>query len=440
MRPPQGDDMTPNRTLGFAQLLSYGLLTTPLALAGFALVIYIPTFYAVNMGLGLAAVGAVFVAGRVFDVVSDPLVGRLSDRTRHRLGPRLIWVMLGTPGFAAATWLLLCPPEGAGLVYLIAASALFFLFYTIVDVPYSAIGLEISPHHHERSYLASAKAVFQVIGAIAASLIPIVVAAQMGVALRGIALGAVVLSLLGAVLLVVFLPRTEAVPVSRRDPLFAGWVGVLRNPAFLKLITAFFIVQAANALTAGLMVLFLTHVIGAPQLVGQMFLLIFASTAVFLPVWVALSRWRSKRFSWGVSVLFASLVLAGALFLGTGQIGAIAGFSIALGAVFGADAVMPTSMLADIVAEDARAAGTRRAASFLALKNAVSKLTFVVPMGLAFPVLDLVGFDKAGANDAAALGWLGFFFAGLPLVLRLAAFVVIQRLPEASPLAEPVSA
>ena len=151
-------------------------------------------------------------------------------------------------------------------------------------------------------------------------------------------------------------------------------------------------------------------------------------------------RFVFKRFSWGVSVLFASLVLAGALFLGTGQIGAIAGFSIALGAVFGADAVMPTSMLADIVAEDARAAGTRRAASFLALKNAVSKLTFVVPMGLAFPVLDLVGFDKAGANDAAALGWLGFFFAGLPLVLRLAAFVVIQRLPEASPLAEPVSA
>ncbi|NIZ11893.1 MFS transporter [Phaeobacter sp. HF9A] len=431
--------MASRRIMTVWQVLGYGLLTTPLALTGFALVIYVPTFYAVDVGLGLGAVGAVFVAGRLLDVVSDPLIGHLSDRTRHRAGPRLVWIVAGLPGFIAATWLLLNPPEGAGLGYLVAVSALFFLFYTVVDVPYSAIGIEISPDVHERSYLAGAKALFQVLGALVASIVPVALAAGMGVSLRMIAIVAVALAVLGVALLVMVLPPAPAL-VAARGPLLEGWRAVLNNRSFRRLAAAFFIVQAANALTAGLMVLFLTHVIGAPDLVGQMFLLVFAATAVFLPLWISLSRWRSKRFAWGASVVFAAAMLGFALTLGPGQVMAAAVFSTALGAVFGADAVMPTSMLADIVSDEAQSGDAPRAASFLAVKNAVSKLTFVVPMGLAFPVLGLVGFDKAGPNDAYALGWLALFYAGLPLGLRLLAFMMILRLPVAAVSETPAAA
>ncbi|MEP4151970.1 MAG: MFS transporter, partial [Lentilitoribacter sp.] len=162
------------KSLSFWQLICYGVLTTPLAMGGLALVIFIPTFYAVDMGLGLATVGAVFVFGRIFDVITDPLIGHFSDQTRSRYGARKPWMMFGLPFFCLATWFLLMPPEGSGIIFLIFVSAAYFLFYTIVDVPYSSIGLEISPHVHERSMLASSKAVFQVIGAITAASIPFV--------------------------------------------------------------------------------------------------------------------------------------------------------------------------------------------------------------------------------------------------------------------------
>jgi hypothetical protein len=58
-----------------------------------------------------------------------------------------------------------------------------------------------------------------------------------------------------------------------------------------------------------------------------------------------------------------------------------------VGATFGCDAMMPTSILADISGENEAAGGARQSGLFLAVKNAASKLSFVAPMGIAFPVL-----------------------------------------------------
>ncbi len=415
------------RIMSSFQLFCYGFLTTPIAVAGFALVIYIPTFYAVNMGLGLAAVGAVFMFGRVFDVISDPLIGYLSDRTSSRYGSRLPWMVLGLPGLVLSVWLLLSPPEGAGLWYLICVSATFFLFFTIVDVPYSSVGLEVSPNTHERTYLAGSKAAFQVVGALVASIIPILFAAQMGPSLHVLALIVVGFSMPAILLFLFGVPRATQNKTQHSVGLWEASLFALRHRDYRLLIGAFFLVQAGNALTAGLMVLFITQIVERPDLIGHFFLLLFVSTAVFLPVWIWLSIIRSKVFSWACAISVACLILALACLIGPGQIWAMAGLSIVIGAVFGADATMPTSMLADIVSKGGNERQPKRAAMLLALKNAASKLTFVFPMGLAFPVLELVGLDKAGSNSSMALLTVVLFFAALPILLRLLALLVLSK-------------
>ena len=417
-----------DRAMTFWQLAAFGVLTTPLAMVGFALVIYVPTFYAVDVGLGLGVVGAVFLAGRVLDVVTDPLIGHLSDQTRHRLGPRLPWMLVGVPGLAIAAWLLLNPLEGAGLLYLILVSGSFFLFYTVLDVPYSSIGLEISPDTHERSYLASSKAIFQVIGAILASLIPVLVASKMGVSLQIIAIVALGLLAAGLVAFLAFVPRKSEAQIPQRVGLLEGWKAVLAHRQFRYLAITFFVVQGANALTAGLAVLYVTHVLQMPDVVGPFFLIIFISTAGFLPLWVFLSKRFSKQSAWMVSIVVCTVALVGAAMLVQGNLVGLLVFALALGAAFGCDAIMPTSILADLVSEGDAQDNSRRAATFLAVKNAVSKLTFVLPMGLAFPVLDLVGFNEEGTNKASQLATLVFFFAWLPAMIRILAFVLLTRM------------
>ncbi len=418
---------TQSRSMTTWQLICYGALTTPLAIAGFALVIYIPTFYAVDLGLGLGLVGLVFTFGRVFDVITDPLVGHLSDQTRHRAGARLPWMVLGLPGFLIAVWLLLSPPAHIGLTYLVIVSAAFFLFYTIVDVPYSSIGLEISPHIHERSYLAGSKAAFQVVGAIIASVVPILFASQMNRSLLALAVVILSLSLLSILMFLRFVPRSKSGLIPPRIGLIEAARTTLRHRAYRQLIWVFFIVQSANALTAGLIVLFTTHVIGRPDLIGLFFLVLFASTALFLPLWIWLSKRRSKRFSWAASIGLGCGALGFACLLQTGNVAGMLILCLTLGAVFGADAMMPTSMLADIVAGSEEAGQPGRAATLLALKNAVSKLTFVIPMALAFPVLDLVGLEGASGPAPLAVPALIGFFAALPIALRLWALSLLRR-------------
>lgn len=436
MSEPQQTNAPSGRTLTLWQLMCFGVLTMPLAMGGLAFALFIPTFYAVDVGLGLTATGVIFAAGRLIDVFTDPAIGHLSDETRSKWGARRPWIVLGAPLYCIAVGALLSPPDGAGLLYLIAASTAYFLLYTIVDVPYSSIGLEISPHLHERSLLASSKAVFQVMGALTAASIPFVLALPADAALQTTAKFIIGLTVFGVVVFLLFMPSSDRTIKTPRHSLWTSTKIVLKVPAFRLLLVSFFIVQAANALTAGLTVLFVTHVIGQPQLIGAFLGLLFLATALFLPVWVLISHKSNKKTAWICSIAFCTVVLICAFTLTNGSVVGAALLCVALGACFGCDAIMPTSMLADIVYHYEERGENRFAGVFLAVKNAVSKLTFVIPMAIAFPVLDLVGFREASANGPAQLQTLLIFFAAVPIVLRIGALILLSRstaLPFAAP-------
>lgn len=408
------------------QLMCFGVLTTPLAMAGFAFVMFVPTFYAVDMGLGLGLVGMVFVFGRLFDVISDPIIGYLSDETRTRFGPRMPWMVIGAPGFCLVVWMLLAPPENVSLIYLTIVSILYFLFYTIVDVPYSSIGLEISPHVHERTFLASSKAIFQIIGALIVGALPFILSSTIPQTLVFTAKLIGILTAIGLLVFLVFVPKHQRTVTAPRIGLMKSVKLVWQNPTYRTLILTFFIVQTANALTAGLTVLFITHIIKAPEMIGLFLGFMFLSTALCLPIWVWLSKRFGKKQAWRMSILSGCIILVFVCFLGEGHIVGAAIFSIVLGGVFGCDAIMPTSMLADIIYTEEKNGKSRVEGLSLAVKNSVSKLGFIAPMGLAFPVLDLIGFQEAGENGHTQLLSLTFFYAILPIGLRIIAVFMLN--------------
>lgn len=418
--------------LNVRQLIGLNALSLPIAMANLALVTFIPTFYAVEFGLSLSLVGLIFVFGRLLDVITDPLVGYFSDRTQTHWGARVPWMVVSLPGFCAAVWLLLNPIGTVSTPYLIAVSGLYFLFYTALDVPYSSIGLEISPHVHERSTIASFKGAFQVLGAISAAFLPFVFGLGMAEGLSFTAQLVCVLSLLACLLFFWQMPRARL--VHKASPAQAGLRTrlnfVAQQKPFKRLVALFLIIQTANALTVGLTVLFVTHIIGDADLGGPLFGVSLLASALCLPLWVHLSKRYGKRRIWGVSMLICCGVLACTPFLGAGDIVPAIIMSVCLGAAFGCDAIMPTSMLADIVGSDETAGRPSMAAFYLAIKNSVSKLTFIAPMGLAFPLLDFVGFVADGQNDQKILFLLVFLYAILPIAIRLVAFTGLRYLPD----------
>ena len=426
------EDDCGERSLSLVQGALYGAITMPIAMGGLVLVLFLPTHYAVELGIGLSAVGLVIGLGRIVDVVTDPLIGRWSDNTRSRWGPRRSWMLIALLPYLLAVWFFFLPPEGAGLLYLVFASSAYFLFFTAFDVPYSSIGLEISPNRHERTDIASLRAFFQVAGALLAAVLPVALKVAGVDALSAIAITMIALALVTVVLFWFFVPVHNRVASVSRVGVFEALKLAFREPGYRTLITAFMIIQISNAFPAALTVIFVTQVIQSPALINPALLLLIASSALFLPLWIVLSRYIGKRRTWMVSILMCCVALGIVPTLGAGNITAFLIVCACLGAAFGCDTIMPTSMLADIVYRTELRGNERMGATFLAAKNSVSKLAFVAPLLVAFPMLDLVGFDAGKTNAPSTLMWLSVFFALVPIGLRLIALMILQRAGRAS--------
>ena len=92
--------------LDIKTLAAYGSLAFPMAAGFIALQVIVPTFYAQALGLSLSAVGGILLVARLWDMVTDPLVGFLSDRTPAHWGRRKLWVIANYPvtTTSAAAW------------------------------------------------------------------------------------------------------------------------------------------------------------------------------------------------------------------------------------------------------------------------------------------------------------------------------------------------
>jgi len=135
----------------------YGSVSLPLAIIGYPLSVWIPRLYSTEVGLSLSLIGLVIFSAAIFDAVTDPLMGFLSDRFQTRWGRRRPWLLVGVPIYAVAVWMLLNPSPGATVYYLGFYYLLLRASTTIFGLPYAAWGMELSADYHTRTMIQSAR-------------------------------------------------------------------------------------------------------------------------------------------------------------------------------------------------------------------------------------------------------------------------------------------
>lgn len=126
------------------------------------------------LGIAPAVAGTIILIARVYDGIIDPLIGALSDRTRHRWGPRRIYLLIGGLGlgvsFIAFFSLALFGVEGAQAGFIVTIVLLLYsTAYSIFSIPYLAMPPEIAPGYDERTRLMSFRVGFQLAGVMAGS-------------------------------------------------------------------------------------------------------------------------------------------------------------------------------------------------------------------------------------------------------------------------------
>ena len=176
---------TANR-LTLSKKFSYGLPAFALAMVGIPLYVHIPKFYTDVIGVPIAWVGVILMGVRVFDAFSDPLMGIFSDRVNTRMGRRRPFVLWGSLCLAATVFLLFVPPDLSGVsakAYFAVTIVAVFLFWTIVTVPYEALGPALTQDYTDRTSLFAVRDGLLIAGTLFAAASPAIVeAVQTGVA------------------------------------------------------------------------------------------------------------------------------------------------------------------------------------------------------------------------------------------------------------------
>ncbi|MDX5361635.1 MAG: MFS transporter [Alphaproteobacteria bacterium] len=413
----------------WGRALAYGLPGLPLAALLLPLYVYLPSFYAEDMGLGLAAVGTVLLVARLWDMGTDPVVGYFSDHIRTRFGRRRLLMAAGAPVLLVSTWALFVPPEGAGPLYLLVTSMGAYLGLTLVLLPFSAWGAELSNDYDGRTSLAAGREGFTLAGTLIGVGVPAALGLTGGDALELIALG--LLIVLPACLFVTFIAVPEP-PAHRQTlpPLSQGVRVLARNRPFVKLLVAYVLNGCANGLPATLFLLYVKHVLQVPDMSGLLLLIYFGCGAASVPLWVWISKRTGKKPAWIGSMIWAAVIFAFVPLLGPGDVGWYIAIVVATGIGLGADLALPASMQADVIDLDRVETGTERAGLYFSLWGMATKLALALAVGIAFPLLDLAGFaPEAEANGPQALTALALLYAFGPSLLKLAAVAVIWTYP-----------
>jgi GPH family glycoside/pentoside/hexuronide:cation symporter len=303
--------MTQQRTMPLRALFWCALPSLMTSVAALPMALFVPAFYALELGLPLAAVGMAIAASRLLDVITDPLIGGLSDRFGTRFGRRKPWMLLGAPLFMVSVWQVFVPAEGVGSGYLLFWSALLYLGFTMIDLPHKAWGAELSTDYDERSKVTSVREALATAGQVALLGLLVVLTAQ------GLDAGAEQLRGM-AWLIVIALPLLLAVtlwcvPEGRADDLGRprlGLVAGLRilagNPAFGRMIGCVLLFVSGIAIQGTLHRLVLADVMGDTSVFAWMIFSENLATLAAVPLWL----WLSMRIGKHRALIAAALWLA----------------------------------------------------------------------------------------------------------------------------------
>lgn len=415
-----------SQALSWRTGLLYGLLGLPLAFAALPLYVVLPHYYASELGLPLATVGALLMLVRLIDAGADPLLGYLSDLLYRRTLQTVLWVvgasalLLGS-GMAG----LFFPPvqkPGALALWMVAGLLFTCLAHSLLVIAHQAWGVRLGGDAVQRSRIVAWREGLGLIGVVTASALSVVWGAGAMQVVFTVALLAGWLALWHAPRPALAAPDQAVTP-----PLL--WAVVwqpLRQAAFRRLLAVFLCNGIASAIPAALMLFFAQDRLLATQPQIALFLVLyFVSGAVSMPGWLRVVRRFGLERAWLTGMLLAVACFGWAAVLQGGQVAAFALICVLSGVALGADLAVPGALLALLI--ERQGAQGRQDGAYLGWWNLATKLNLALAAGATLPLLQWLGYQP-GSQDSQALQHLAWIYALLPCALKLMAARLLHRL------------
>ena len=399
-----------------ALLVRYAGISLPIAFLGLPLYVYVPITYAEISAIGLTAAGMVIFLARLLDVVTDPLMGWLQDRFRDHFSPKY-WMMLSIPILIAGVFYLFNPTPDSSLAYLAMAVTATYLGWTMLNIPYLALGSEIGRNTQMRRKVA----LWRESGVLLGGLLALVTVALFSDSPLETMSQLFILLLLLTAMLIVTMPNQ---PISTQSASSLSNLALLRNSIGLKpLLGLHFINALAAGIPATLFIVFAEEIVAVTDSeMGVLLLTYFLSGLLTLPLWNRIAQCVGVISAWRSSLLLAIVGFIPVFILGQEDLMLYWWVCVITGASLGADMALPSSLLAKVLQDHSEQSGFAQEASGFGLWGMTGKLSLAAAVGISFPLLDIA--TDLQARESALI----MLYAAIPIFLKFIVWMFLFKL------------
>ena len=425
--------------------ISYGLAD----IYGGGAFVVISTFFTVfltkALGMPPALAGTIPLIGKIWDAVTDPVMGNIADRTHSRFGPKRFYMLVGSIISAITFLVMWIPLRSAGTtgqyIFYVLMYMLFSTGFTIVMVPYNGLLPDMVEDYTVRARFSSTRMIFSSLGAILAGLVPTLLIKDNTNAGQYLTVAVIFAVIFFASILLTFLGTWErqkpVVKIGFKDS-FTHSFTVYKSRSFRLLMGIFVFGQGAADFVTGLAVYYVDDVLNAygggnfTILMGVILLSQFLGMILFAPI---MAR-TSKKFPVLVGTPVRMLATLAMLFFSHegASFTVILALSFIVGLGMAGCSTSIYAILADMADVDELITTVNRPGICSGMATFVRKIATGFSSAIIGVLLAMVGYDEvaasAGLRQAASVQHgIAYIYVFAQIVLLAITLYFVVRYP-----------
>jgi oligogalacturonide transporter len=443
--------MTGSEKLSLRTKIGFGLGDIYGGGAGIIISFYYLYFLTDIIRINPALAGTAFLISKLYDGITDPFEGVLTDRTRTPMGRRRPYLLGGVLLVFLSFYLMWYPvayaSETLRFVYVIATYLFFSTVVSIVMTSYNALASELTLDYHERTSVSSIRIFFSTFASILGAVLPLEIVKlapdqTTGYVWMGLFFG----TFFALPLLATFFSTRER-PEFQKPPepldLRAIFLTPFRVRTFVSVLLMYILAFVAMDAVSSIVIYFMKYYLGRGGEANYVSGTLLVAQVASLPLYVQISKRFSKRagyltgaFIWIATMLFSFLITP------TAPAAYVYVFAAMVGLGTGGIVVMIYAMFPDIPDVDELQSGERREGTYAAIVTFTRKLSSALALFIISNALAITGYRPPAeevvngaiqvveqVQTAEFLLALRMIFAFVPILLVGLALIVAFQYP-----------
>ncbi len=413
----------------------------------FAPIAVVQGIYAKYFGVPLTTIATVLLIARLFDAITDPLIGYYADRYFLRRGTYKPFILAGGLLFVVASYFLYMPPQGVSTLYFTLCFLAFYFTWTLFEMPHITWASQLASSSEEKTRIYSFRSVAKYIGWLLFYTVPLLPFFETSeITPQTLKVCVILASVLMLVFLVISLQSREDASLETKQNMSSESVAftseasaspphnfreltlsIINNKPLLFFIAAYLLVIMATGLWYGLIFLYVDTYLGMGAEYAKVFLIAYIIGIASTPLWYKLAvRW-GKKSTWAITtgLLLISFLLTGLMSPTETGFTSLVILKVIQTLGFAGMAAITPAMLSEIIDYHHWKTGREQSATYFALWTFIYKTEAAFAAALGLAIAGWYGFDAAATSHSEnsvfgitlAIAWLPIAFTSLGLVV-----------------------